>query len=163
MNVSQGEKSNGFVKPIIAGVVSTVLATVILVSLGIVPSPVQSQSVQSPKDDNAKQVSPTTDTAPPTEPAQFFSISGTWQSTAGLPYIIGQSGSAVTIQEINAFGIVTAEGQGIIVGRDIDISYVTAAGTSGSALLTVSDDGSRITGTFEDLTIGSVIPATLFR
>ena len=163
MNVSQGEKSNGFVKPIIAGVVSTVLATVILVSLGIVPSPVQSQSVQSPKDDNAKQVSPTTDTAPPTEPAQFFSISGTWQSAVGLSYIIEQSGGDVTIQEINSFGIVTAEGQGVIEGRDIDISYVTAVGTLGRALLSVSDDGRRITGTFEDLTIGSIAPATLFR
>ena len=161
--MSQGEKSSGFVKPVIAGVVSTVIATVILVSLGIVPSPLQSQSVQSQTGGNAAQVSPTPETTPFPTPEPFFDISGTWQSAAGLSYIIGQSGSAVTIQEINAFGIVTAEGQGIIVGRDIDISYVTAVGTLGRALLTVSGDGRRITGTFEDLTVGSVIPATLFR
>ncbi len=161
--MSQGEKSSGFVKPIIAGVVSTVLATVILVSVGIVPSPVKSQPVQSQTNDNTGQVSPTSGMTPSPEPPQFFSIGGTWQSTGGLSYIIGQNGSDVTIQEINAFGIVTAEGQGVIVGRDIDISYVTVAGTVGSALLSVSDDGRRITGTFEDLTIGSVVPASLFR
>ena len=161
--MSQGEKSSGFVKPIIAGVVSTVLATVILVSLGIVPSPLQSQSVQSQTGGNATQVSPTTDTAPPPEPAQFLNISGTWQSAVGLSYIIGQSGGDVTIQEVNSFGIVTAEGQGVIVGRDIDISYVTAVGTLGRALLSVSDDGRRITGTFQDLTVGSIAPVTLFR
>ena len=161
--MSQGEKSSGFVKPVIAGVVSTVLATVIFVSAGIVPSPLKLQPVQSQTGDSTTLASPTSDITPTPEPSQFANIGGTWQSAGGLSYIIGQNGSAVTIQEINAFGIVTSEGQGVIVGRDIDISYVTAAGTLGSALLRVSDDGRQITGTFEDLTIGSVIPASLFR
>ncbi len=72
--MSQGEKSSGFVKPIIAGVVSTVLATVILVSVGIVPSPVKSQPVQSQTNDNTGQVSPTSGMTPSPEPPQFFSI-----------------------------------------------------------------------------------------
>lgn len=94
---------------------------------------------------------------------QNFNISGTWQGSSDLSYIVYQSGNALTIREINPIFGVTAIGQGVITQRDIDISYTTAIGTMGRAFLKVSDNGQQMTGTFTDLTTRISMPAHLYR
>lgn len=94
---------------------------------------------------------------------QYFSIGDVWQGSGGVSYIVYQNGSTLTIREINPVFGVTAIGQGVIAQRDVNISYTTAIGTMGRALLKVSDDGRQITGTFTDLTTGVSMPAYLYR
>lgn len=94
---------------------------------------------------------------------QYFNINGSWQGVGGQSYIIHQSGSAVTIQEINPILGITAVGQGVIIGQDIDISYTTAIGTVGRARLRISENGQRLTGEFTDLTTGVSMPLVLYR
>lgn len=94
---------------------------------------------------------------------QYVNISGTWQGTGGLSYIINHSGNFVTVQEINPIYGITAVGQGTIDGQNIDVWYTTAIGTTGRALLKVSADGRQITGTITDQSIGISTPIALYR
>ena len=56
-------------------------------------------------------------------------------------YEIVQVGSAATITEVDAFGNITATGDGVIEGDTFFFDYLTAAFTTGSGQLTVSPDG----------------------
>ncbi|WP_298269918.1 hypothetical protein [Geobacter sp.] len=94
------------------------------------------------------------------ETASFY---GTWQSTQGISYIINQNGTYITIQEISPIYGVTAVGQGTVYGREINVSYYTAAGTTGRAQLKLSGDGRQLQGGFTDLNTGASMPLTLFR
>lgn len=97
------------------------------------------------------------------QPTALHNISGTWQAAGGLSYFIQQSGNIVTVQEISPVYGVTAVGQGVIVGQDIDISYTTIIGTTGRSLLTLSADGRQLTGSFRDDITGASGPIALYR
>ena len=94
---------------------------------------------------------------------QKFNISGGWQGNGGLSYTVYQNGNALTIREINPIFGITAVGQGVIIQKNIDISYTTAIGTTGRAILKVSDNGLQMIGTFTDMTTGVYMPAYLYR
>ena len=95
---------------------------------------------------------------------QTTNIAGTWYGAGNLYYIINQNGNALEIQEVNPnIGGISAAGRGWLNQQDVDISYSTVQGTSGRALLKVSDDGHHITGTFTDLNFGTTMPANLSR
>lgn len=94
---------------------------------------------------------------------QYFNIGGAWQGTGGLSYIIGQSGSAVTIQEISPIYGVTSVGKGIMTGKDVDISYSTAMGTMGRVQLRLNEDGRQLKGMYQDLTTMVSMPLVLYR
>jgi hypothetical protein len=74
-------------------------------------------------------------------------ISGNWQGTSGESYVIVQTGPRFTIQEFNVLGMMTAQGQGVVAGRDIDVSFATATGATGTAKFRLSDDGRQMIGT----------------
>lgn len=102
--------------------------------------------------------------APPTN----INISGTWtDNNTGASYVFSQSGNSIVFQEhsINNFGqpIVSAEGSGTISSRNININYVTMFGTNGVATMTVSPNGSNITGSFRDNVSGAVMNMNLWR
>lgn len=93
----------------------------------------------------------------------YVNISGTWQGTGGLSYIINHSGNFVTVQEVNPIYGITAVGQGTINEQNIDVWYTTAMGTTGRVILKVSADGRQITGTITDQTMGISTPIALYR
>jgi hypothetical protein len=59
--------------------------------------------------------------------------------------------------------MVTAVGQGQVMGRSIQLSYQTATYSQGAGELTLSPDGRSMSGYFKDLTYGTTIPITLYR
>lgn len=87
-------------------------------------------------------------------------IGGRWTGTSGLNYDIEQFGAAATITELDAFGNITAVGQGTIDGDTFRFSYTTAAYTSGSGELVLSFDGSQLDGSFTDFS--GTRPVSLF-
>jgi len=86
--------------------------------------------------------------------ARSLNVTGSWQSAAGLTYVLQQNGNYVAFQEINPIYGITAVGEGTIAGRVLDISYTTALGTIGKAHLRVSADGQHMSGTATDLSTG---------
>lgn len=101
---------------------------------------------------------------PKPQQVQSINIAGNWYGAGNLYYIINQNGNTLTVQEVNPnLGGVSAVGRGTINQQDVDVSYRTASGTSGRALLKLSEDGRRLTGTFNDQTLGTTAPANLYR
>lgn len=95
-------------------------------------------------------------------------VTGTWtDSNTGASYVFNQSGNSIAFQEqsINAYGalIISAEGSGTISNRNISVNYVTMFNTTGTANMTVSPDGSNITGTFRDNASGVTMTMNLWR
>ena len=82
--------------------------------------------------------------------ASTVDLSGLWFALNGATYEIVQVGSAATITEVDAFGNITATGDGVIEGDTFFFDYLTAAFTTGSGQLTVSPDGLSLSGTFFD-------------
>ncbi len=98
----------------------------------------------------------------------MVNVSGTWtDSNTGASYVFNQNGNSIAFQEhsINNFGvpIVSAEGSGTISSRNISVNYVTMFNTTGTANMTVSPDGSNITGSFRDNVSGAVMRMNLWR
>ena len=155
--MSEGEKSGGMIKPIIVGVASTVLGTALLLYLGIVPTP----GLSVPR--GGEQPPPREDRPQPAPQARGpLNIGGTWRTAEGLIYVLRQSGNVVTVQEIDR-GVVVAQGQGTIVGRNLDVSYTRLDGSSGRAHVKVSADGKELTGTYTNLTLGESGSLVLYR
>jgi len=92
-----------------------------------------------------------------------YDLSGSWRSAGGASYRVFQNGSSFTIRELSAYGMVTAVGQGQVMGRSIQLSYQTATYSQGAGELTLSPDGRSMSGYFKDLTYGTTIPITLYR
>jgi len=92
-----------------------------------------------------------------------FDLNGLWDSDQGIQYLIEQDGNRIVLQEINPLLGITAEGEGRLNGRRIQLSYVTALGTSGNARLTVEDDADTLSGVFSDLTTGVTLSIELYR
>ncbi|MEZ4887253.1 MAG: hypothetical protein R3E32_21150 [Chitinophagales bacterium] len=95
-------------------------------------------------------------------------VSGTWRdSNTGASYVFNQNGSSISFQEhsVNAYGqlIVSAEGSGTLSNRKIQVNYVTMFGTNGVASMTISPDGSNITGAFRDNVSGASMSMNLWR
>ncbi len=90
-------------------------------------------------------------------------LAGTWHSAQGVSYLIQQNAAALTIQEINPLYGITAVGQGTIAGRPVQFSITTAAGTWGTAQLTLAADGRQLDGRYAGLVTGLVVPLALHR
>ncbi|MCK6561408.1 hypothetical protein HUU39_14835 [candidate division KSB1 bacterium] len=99
----------------------------------------------------------------PSEAAGSNVLAGTWHSAQGVSYLIQQNAAALTIQEINPLYGITAVGQGAIAGQSVQFSISTAAGTWGTAQLTLSADGRQLAGRYADLVTGLVVPLALHR
>ena len=93
--------------------------------------------------------------------AQVTDVSGTWQSPNGLSYTIVQQGLQLTIQEINPYYGITAVGEGNIMENTVSINYRTAANTFGTGTLRLSNNGTRLSGSFVDSYSGVQTPADL--
>lgn len=92
---------------------------------------------------------------PPPESPKGIVIKGTWKNPANpmLSYVFDQQGTTVMVQEINqeqGARSITAQGTGQINGRMVTLSLKTAFGTGGMSVLTLSDDGQSMTGTYTD-------------
>jgi hypothetical protein len=89
-------------------------------------------------------------------------INGIWYGNNAV-YNITQRGNGFTIQEANAYNVITAVGEGRIDGQNIEVSYRTALNTQGRLRLTIFDGGGRLEVTFSDLTMGTQGPFRISR
>ncbi|VAW72713.1 hypothetical protein MNBD_GAMMA15-1876 [hydrothermal vent metagenome] len=99
---------------------------------------------------------------PRPEPA-MPNLSGQWDSNQGTTYQIQHYNEQITLTEINPLLGVTAEGTGTITGRNIVLQYATAFGTTGTARLTVEDEGDTLTGVFRDNVTNASSAIELYR
>jgi S1-C subfamily serine protease len=96
-------------------------------------------------------------------------LSGTWKNpaNAALSYVFTQQGATVTVQELSQEPggppIRTAEGTGQIEGRMLTLNVATRFGTAGVSRLTLSDDGTLLSGTYSDLGSGDARLISLSR
>lgn len=108
-----------------------------------------------------------TQPAPPQPPAAL-DVTGLWSHATNptLSYAFEQRGDRVTMAEITTTimgSVVTAQGEGQLVGRRLRIGYITSVGTSGQSVVMVSEDGESMSGTFTDTVSGLSLPITLSR
>lgn len=95
-------------------------------------------------------------------------ITGTWRNVVnpGIFYSLDQEGIEVTMEEFtaNMFGpVMTASGEGRLRGKTLTLTYVTAFQTGGKSVMTISEDGQTMSGTFTDLSTGVTLPLSLAR
>jgi hypothetical protein len=95
--------------------------------------------------------------APPSPSSQPFQdvaqLHGTWYFDNGAYWAINQSGVSLSVQEYSfLFGtqILTAGGEGTVIGQKAFIDFSTLSGGTGRAELTLSGDRNRLTGTLKD-------------
>ncbi len=100
--------------------------------------------------------------SPQPEPA-IPNLSGQWDSDEGITYQIQHNNAQITLTEMNPLLGVTAEGTGTVNGRNIVLQYVTAFGTTGTARLTVEDEGDTLTGVFRDNVTNASSSIELYR
>ncbi len=97
-------------------------------------------------------------------PAQLANVAGPWRAVSGLTYTIYQQGGSLVLQETNPLtGAITAVGSGTIDGPNLTFGVTTAAWTTGTAYLRLSNDGRQLAGQYQDATTGMVVALQLFR
>jgi Trypsin-like peptidase domain len=101
-------------------------------------------------------------------PSPVLDLTGTWRNVANpaISYSLDQEGSQVTMEEftVNMFGpVMTASGEGRLQGKTLTLTYITAFQTGGKSLMTLSEDGQTMSGTFTDLVSGVTLPLSLVR
>jgi uncharacterized protein DUF2510 len=94
-------------------------------------------------------------------PPATTDLSGNWLSPTGLRYQIQQFGANAVITEMSPWGI-SAAGQGTVNGDEATFAYQAADGTTGQAVLRLTDD-STLEGTFTNHTVGTTVPVRLTR
>jgi hypothetical protein len=173
-------ENKGVFRPIFIGVVTTVLATVILYYLGFEKSaspPNESRGTSSSTPfDNEKNGELTQDLkkSQPTRPvtpvrdevAAVIDIAGSWRDPNN-----SANGSRITQEgnsfQFNSWGVLPpgirfeSTGSGTITGQDIENTYITRYQNgwiaSGSCSGAVSRDGSRMTLTCTDNVLGTFV------
>jgi hypothetical protein len=98
-------------------------------------------------------------------PVEIANVAGFWRTPTGIQYSIQQQGAVVALQETNPLfgGVITAVGSGTLAGPNLTLAVTTAAGTTGTAHLRLSPDGSQLVGQYQDAVTGMVVPLQLFR
>lgn len=124
--------------------------------------------------DNASPVATPPSPHSPTQPIvthtspTISDLSGTWRNVVnpGIFYSLDQEGTEVTMEEFtaNMFGpVMTANGEGRLQGKTLTLTYVTAFQTRGKSVMTISEDGLTMSGTFTDMSSGVTLPLSLAR
>ncbi len=108
-----------------------------------------------------------TEPAPPRH-VPALDVTGLWSHATNptLSYAFEQQGDRVTMAEITTTimgSVVTAQGEGQVIGRTLRIGYITSVGTSGQSVVMVSEDGESMSGTFTDSVSGMSLPIALSR
>lgn len=104
---------------------------------------------------------PSSQAAPAAQPE--INLSGQWQGTDGLTYNMRQNGNEIDFVGFHPIDGRAAEGQGMIVGEEIHLSYRTIYGAAGDGTLEISSDGRRLVGQVRDHLTGSVLSIMLIR
>ncbi len=91
-------------------------------------------------------------------------VTGVWRNPAEptISYVLQQQGATVTMTEITTSllgTMVTAQGEGQLQGQQLDMMYRTALGTMGQSTTTLSEDGQRLVGAFQDFS--NMIPVAI--
>lgn len=93
-----------------------------------------------------------------------LTVSGVWQNPEQptLTYVMEQTGERVTMKEVTTSFLgtmITAEGEGHLQGNQLQLFYRTVLGTMGQSTAMLSDDGRRLSGTYQDFS--NMIPMAL--
>ncbi len=91
-------------------------------------------------------------------------VAGVWKnpSEPTISYVLTQQGNRVTMTELTTSllgTIVSAQGEGQLQGNRLEMMYRTALGTMGQSMTTLSDDGQRLVGAFQDFS--NMIPVSI--
>jgi len=133
--------------------------------------------VKFPERSESDNDSPVVESSSPDRPAEPVvthtspsnsNLTGTWRNVvnANIFYEFDQEGTDVTMEEFtaNMFGpVMTATGEGRLQGKTLTLTYVTAFQTGGKSVMTVSEDGLTMSGTYTDLVSGVTLPLSLAR
>jgi peptidoglycan hydrolase-like protein with peptidoglycan-binding domain len=91
-------------------------------------------------------------------------LSGTWYDNNGVPAMIMQSGSAITVAAINpATGLPQVIGSGTVDGRVVTIDYRNFFGVPGTVHAELAPDGTHLNGTDENAALQIAVPNTWHR
>ncbi|MGI9542592.1 MAG: hypothetical protein ACR2MX_04990 [Cyclobacteriaceae bacterium] len=164
--MSESKKSNGVIKPIIVGVATTVLTSMILFHLGLDRKGGAAETDQSSSPGGIRLISESSTnlaevdvvdeiaaeaySEPPEVKSPIIDINGYWvDPQTQATYHIQQQGAHFTFQEIS-YGSVSAEGQGNLQGNSAVYNYATLMGTQGNGSFKIDATGRSITSTFTD-------------
>lgn len=86
---------------------------------------------------------------PPPPPPPVVNIAGTYRSQENNRYVFEQDGTSVTVTEVQPDDRVIGSGAGQIAGRTVNLTYQSLiSAETGTARITLSQDGLRVTGTY---------------
>lgn len=121
------------------------------------PVPDQQPLISQPQNDAPQRAQPAAIQPPPVRPAPApaqpqaipVSVTGSWQGSDGMVYMIEQSGDYVEVLGLNSFGVVMMTGDGeFIEARKIGFDYDLMDGTYGESTLELAPNGLLMSGTF---------------
>jgi len=94
-----------------------------------------------------------------------LNVTGRWVTNpdSGFVYRFTQNGNYVTLEEVAFNGLTTGYGEGALSGDGLQIEFVAADGSIGTAEFVVMPGGDRMTGTLNNWTYGSTISLLLYR
>jgi hypothetical protein len=91
----------------------------------------------------------------PAEPTRaVVDLSGIWQDETGSVYQISHDGRDFTFDVSNSVTGISASGRGRLQGQSWETSYRTSSFSTGTGKGTLSRDGDRLTGSFNDTQFG---------
>jgi len=91
-------------------------------------------------------------------------VTGVWKNPdePTISYVLTQQGNHVTMTEVTTSilgTVVTAQGEGQLQGNQLELMYRTALGTMGQSITSLSENGQRLVGTFQDFS--NMIPVAI--
>lgn len=92
-----------------------------------------------------------------------ISLAGRWQAYDGISYIFEQRGNQVMTQGVNPYGVTVVQGQGVLNGNRLDLSYQHIDGSWGISQLQISANGRQMTGMANNQVTGQAFSISLYR
>ncbi len=158
----------------ISGIAMGILAT--LAMIGSLPQPGQAPIAAVPPTTDASPAPNTligsiedidVNKLPPTAaipgPPAAVDISGVWISTDGLLYRVRQDGRSFSFDEYDDGGNLVGNGTGVIQGTRVNSEFQSSVEGPGRSQLVISDDGQRMSGSYQLLSSGESGQTILLR
>lgn len=110
-------------------------------------------TTESPSLPNSPQ--PRTSERPLPQPSRIINLSGYWRDSRGTVYFVTQNGNEIEYVGSNANTGMQSNGTGTISGNDLEVRFRTSYNATGDGKVTISDDGKKLTGNYNDSVYGS--------
>lgn len=89
----------------------------------------------------------------------YGAVAGTWYESSGSYFVMSQQNNQLSLQEYNMYDIQVGTATGNINGNQVLLNYSnTLMGLNGTIQLTLSADGSELSGKITESSTGTVLP-----